>query len=103
MNPMFQEAVASVVRWVLAIGAGYLVKVGIWTDNDAANYVAAGALALTALAWSLVQKYRSRQKLQMALASGSKQSEAQVEKKLAAGVPVSVTTSKDVTPSLSKE
>lgn len=67
MNPILQAALASILRWALAIGAGFLVKAGIWTEGDAANYVAAGALALLALAWSLYHKYKTRSKILTAL------------------------------------
>lgn len=67
MNPLFQEALASIFRWALAIGAGVLVSRGIWTEEAAATYVAAAALGLVALAWSLWQKYAARTKLVTAL------------------------------------
>lgn len=67
MNPILQAALASVVRWLLAIGAGWLVKAGIWTENDAANYVAAGALAVIALGWSLWHKSAVKKKIETAL------------------------------------
>lgn len=67
MNPILQAALASVVRWLLAICAGWLVKAGIWTESDAANYVAAGALALIALGWSLWHKSAVRRRIDTAL------------------------------------
>lgn len=70
MNPMLQAALGAVLRWALAIGAGYLIKAGIWTSSDAETYVTAAALAILALGWSLYQKYSTRSVLLTALASG---------------------------------
>lgn len=95
MNPMAQESIASVIRWVLAIGAGYLVKAGIWTEGDATGYVSAAALALVALGWSQYQAYVARQKLVTALATPTVMSERQLETRIASGVVASVTTPKD--------
>ena len=67
MNPILQSALGSVLRWLLALGAGYLVKAGIWTNSNAETYVAAGAMALLAIGWSLWQKYHSRIKFLTAL------------------------------------
>jgi len=67
MNPVLSAAVGSILRWGLAIGAGYLVKAGIWSGSDAETYVAAGAMGLLGLGWSLYAKYRGRIKLLTAL------------------------------------
>ena len=99
MNPMAVEALASIVRWVLTFGAGWLVQHGIWTQANAMTYVSAAAIALITLGWSLWQKYKSRLTLLMALSSSRATSEADVRGRLASrvGVP-SVTTPIDVTP-----
>ncbi len=62
MNPILQAAIGSIIRWCLALLAGYLVKAGIWTGSDAQTYVAAGSLAILALGWSIWQKFRSQVK-----------------------------------------
>lgn len=98
MNPLLQEALASIVRWALALGAGYLVKAGIWTGSDAQTYVAAAALALIALGWGIWQKYQSRLTLVTALSSGPSSEEA-VKTRIASGLPVpAVSTPSDTIP-----
>ena len=71
MNLQLQEGAASIVRWALALGAGYLVKAGIWTEGDASSYVAAAALAIVALGWSLYQKHTKNEEVDEALAAPS--------------------------------
>lgn len=67
MNPVFAAALGSILRWWLAILAGYLVKAGVWTSSESDTYVAAAVLGLLALGWSLWQKYRARIKFLAAL------------------------------------
>lgn len=98
MNPLLQETFGSVVRWALAIGAGVLVQRGIWTQNQATDFVGAAALALVALGWSLYQKYQSRQLLVTALAVPAAVSENEVQQHIDAGNAADVTTPKDVVP-----
>ena len=99
MNPIMQSAIGAILRFVLAIAAGYVVKAGIWTASEATGYVGAAALGLLALGWSLWEKYRSRRKLVTALSMPFVATEDQVIEKIAAGVPVpSVTTRPDEVP-----
>lgn len=93
MNPLFKEALGSILRWLFSGIAGFFVQRGIWTDNDAKTYVAAGALALLALGWSLWQKYGARLKLVTALISPVGTTENQVTQKIASGEPVPPVTS----------
>lgn len=79
MNPIVQEMLASVVRAGLKIAAGYLVAAGIWSGADADRYVAAGALALVGIGWSLWKTYGSRMKLLTSLASPRVMTERQCE------------------------
>lgn len=67
MNPMLATALGAIVRWVLALGAGYLVKAGIWSGTDAETYVAGAALALLSIGWSAWNKYRGQVELLIAL------------------------------------
>lgn len=67
MNPLLTAALGSILRWALAILAGYLVKKGIWSDSEAATYVTAGALGLLTLGWTLWERYKARVKLLTAL------------------------------------
>jgi hypothetical protein len=52
LNPLLQQSLFSILRFVLAIGAGYLVRKGIWEASAAQTYVEAAALAILSLAWS---------------------------------------------------
>ena len=100
MNPLAQEALGSIIRWVLTFLAGWFVQHGIWTANDAEKYVAGAALAILALSWSLWAKYKSRLKLVTALGSRAAMSEHEVEYKIAAGHSASTTTPKDAVPAI---
>lgn len=59
MNPVFQAALASILRHVLTGLATYLVTRGIWTSEEATTYVAAAALGVIGLGWGLYQKFRT--------------------------------------------
>ena len=78
MNPLLVEALGSILRAGLNIGAGYLVEHGIWSKSNAETYVGALALALISFGWSLWQKYHMRLKILTASASAGL-SENQVE------------------------
>ena len=102
MNPMLGAAVGSVLRFLLAIAAGYLVRGGVWSQTDAALYVEATVLAVLSLGWSQWQKWQARQKLVTALML-AKTTEAKVLDHIVAApttVP-SVLTPVDVVPVLS--
>ena len=98
MNPLLQEALGSVIRWLLMILAGYIVHAGIWTANAAEVYVAAATVAVLALLWSLWQKYRSRLKLVVALSSSVPQTENAVKLTIANTPSPSVTTASNIVP-----
>lgn len=98
MNPMAVEAIGAIVRWLLTFGGAYLVKLGIWNQDDAAKYIAGATLALISLGWSLYQKYGSRLKLLTAMATPGTTTEHLVEMTVAAGHAPSVTTDKGQTP-----
>jgi hypothetical protein len=103
LNPLLAEALASVVRSILKIGAGYLVARNVWTTDDATNYVGAAAVALVGLGWSYWTTYHSRLKLVTALAVSQPTTEAAVEKKIATGQPIaSVTTPTTTVPILTR-
>lgn len=67
------------------MGAGWLVQHGVWTEADATTYVAAAAMALVALGWSLWSKYRGRVKLLTALTMPQGTTEGQVKAHIAGG------------------
>lgn len=98
MNPLLAEALGSILRSLLKIGAGYLVARGVWSQADATTYVAAAALALVGLGWSYWTTYASRLKLVTALSIGG-QTEAHVAQAIAANGPLpSVTTASTAVP-----
>jgi len=99
MNPIAQEALAAIVRWGLALAAGYLVKAGIWSASDSTTYVGAATIGLVALGWSLWQKYAARLKLLTALSLSQPTSEAAVEAAIDRGFPTpAITSRKDMAP-----
>jgi hypothetical protein len=98
MNPMLVEALASIVRSLLKIGAGYLVARGVWSAGDATNYVSAAALAIVGFSWSYWTAYAARIKLLVALKFGSTTESAVVEH-IASGATVpTVTTPANTVP-----
>lgn len=100
MNPLASEALGAILRWALTGLAGWFVSHGIWTADDAAKYVAAAAIGILTLGWSLWAKYRNRLKLVTALSEPAGATEHDVEYRIAwrrATVP-SVTTPKDLPP-----
>lgn len=97
-NPMVVEAIGSILRWLLAMAAGYLVQHGVWTSANAETYVGAAALGLISIGWSLWQKYKSRLVLVTALSSGPS-SESDIKAVVVEGVDVPpVTTPTHVVP-----
>ncbi len=90
MNPILGAAIGSILRWLLAVGAGYFVQKGIWTDTDATAYVSAAALGLLSLGWSLYNKYRGRIKFLTALDMPPGATEAEVKTKVDAGFGASI-------------
>lgn len=59
MNPLITAALGSIIRWGLALGAGYLVRAGVWAEADAKTYVFAASMAVLSLGWSLWQKWKA--------------------------------------------
>jgi hypothetical protein len=59
MNPLAVQALYAIIRWALTLLAMRLVDHGIWGASQAETYVAASAMALITLGWSLWQKYHA--------------------------------------------
>lgn len=85
-----KNAVGSLVRWLLVLAAGVLVKKGIISDSQSAIYVEqylpvaiGGALALVALLWSIYQKKRANAKVDLALALPANTTRETLEEKAA--------------------
>ena len=91
MNPLFQAAIGAILRWFFALGAGYLVEHGIWSQSEASTYVTAAALAAVSLGWSLWAKYHSRIKFLTALEAPAGSSEADVKATIDSGMGASAT------------
>jgi hypothetical protein len=101
MNPLAQAALGSILRWVLTLAAGYLVKAGIWTGSEAETYVTAAALAGLGLGWSLWKNYHGRLKFLTALMMPEGSTENDVKAHLDSGAPTPpVSTPKNEAPSL---
>ncbi len=103
MNPILQEAIGSLLRWAFAFVAGWLVQHGIWTQSAASTYVAAAALGVVSIGWSLWQKYESRIILLTALTMTAGTTENGVKAQVASGVMLpTVLTPPDTIPGVPK-
>lgn len=102
MNPLLQAALSSILRWLLAFVAGYLVRAGIWTGSEAEAYVAAAALAILSLAWARRDDLRNRVKLLVALLPGIR-TEDDVNAHLQANRPTPPLTTPSNTPPAIRE
>ena len=58
MSPLLSAAVGSTIRFCLAIGAGWLVRKGVWSDSAASTYVEAGTLGLLSWGWGIYEKWK---------------------------------------------
>jgi hypothetical protein len=67
MYPIFKAVVGSLVRHLLTALGTVLVTKGLWTEDEATNFTAAGAVFLVGLGWALYQKYATHSKLLDAL------------------------------------
>jgi hypothetical protein len=83
MSPILQEALGSIVRHFLTIGASFLVTRGIWTDQDAVTYVAAAAMGIVGLGWALWQKSQANTLLEKALVMPAGSTVAQAKREVA--------------------
>lgn len=89
MNPLLQSALGAILRWGLTFVAGFFVQKGIWSSEEAVQYVAALSVALLALGWSLWQKYHAQLKLLVAMGTPGRITEKAVEEQVSSkiGVP----------------
>jgi hypothetical protein len=99
MNPLWQSAILSILRWGLTLLAGGLVHKGVWTAPEASTYVEAAALGLLTLAWSQRNVWMTRVRFLVALMlpHGSTESEVVATIKSGAVTP-SVLTPPDTVP-----
>ncbi len=85
MNPLLSAALGAILRWGLAILAGFFVEHNIWTSAEATAYVAAAAVGILSLGLSLWNKYKGRIKFLTALAMTPGTTEAEVKEHIATG------------------
>lgn|ERR1017187_139179 len=92
MNPIYITVVGSLLRWLLAIGAGYLVKHGLLESTDVKHWIAGITMALLAIGWSVWQKYHSRVKMLTALTMPEGSTENQLNTQIVSKVTPSIST-----------
>lgn len=102
MNPLLQQALGSIIRAILAGGAAWLVERGVWTKADSQTYLAAGALAVLSIGWSIWQKYKSRISFLTALSLPAGSTQMDVKEAVAAGAVPPANTPPDVPPVAAK-
>lgn len=85
MPALMQAALFSLLRGVLWLGAGYLVKKGLWSSSAAENYVGAAAIALISYGWSLWNNSKVRALFHAALDATPGTTEAALVSQIAAG------------------
>jgi pyrroline-5-carboxylate reductase len=98
LNPLISAALSSILRHALTGVAGYFVTKGVWSKDEASNYLMAVVAGILALGWALYSKYIAQAKLVTALVSPAGTTERDVEKMVDAGHAPSVTTMKDERP-----
>jgi hypothetical protein len=92
---VIRAAVIALATWVASHGGPK------FTDDQVGKAIAEATPVAAVLAWSIYQKFKSRQKLLTAQASGGPVSENHVEMMVGAGQAPSVMTAKHDTPVLS--
>lgn len=60
MNPLVQQFMSAVLRWVLTIAGGWFVQKGILQQGQVDEMIAGAILAILALAWSFYSKYTTK-------------------------------------------
>ena len=104
MNPMLLEFLKSVLVRLLGYAGVWLVTQGVINQQQADAYILelAGGLALAGgtLLYGMYSRYVKRQEVLTAAASPRQVSEAEVKQLVKEGLAPSVTTPKDVVPTL---
>lgn len=98
LNPIIQKYLGSLLRAALTLAVPFFVSRGIWTTDEANANIASLATAGAALAWSLIEKYRSQKKLVTALTMPSGTTQKEVEMKINTEPTPPVSLPKDVAP-----
>lgn len=98
MRGIAEESIGSIVRTILAALSGYLVQQALISEAQSQQFMIAAVPFLSALIWSLYQKYKGRVRLMTALASPMPMSENTLEKVVATGNTPSVATPQFLVP-----
>lgn len=87
-SQLIKNSIAAGVRWLLVLAGGFLVKKGMITPEQSDAYISQVTpvliglgMAGIALLWSLWQKRRANEKVDLALSLPSNTTRAQLEKK----------------------
>jgi uncharacterized membrane protein len=103
MNPMLQAALTAMVRAILLMGSGWLVKHGVWSEGDAASYVAAAAVFIVSYGWDFWTTHNMLQILNTALMfARTTRSDVKAYVKNPATVTPTVTTPSNTVPGVPK-
>lgn len=102
LNPILTKYLGSIIRAGLTLLVPSIVAAGIWTPEESTAVIATASAALSALAFSFYEKYKSQQKLVTALAAPAGATELEIEKKVTAGHAPTVMTKKTKAPKLTK-
>jgi hypothetical protein len=98
MNPLFVAAVYQIIFAGLMFVAGFLVRWGVWSQEDAVKYMGGLALGLIGLGGMLWNKYKDRIKIVTALSSEKPMTENQLESQIAGGETAPANTPKHEVP-----
>lgn len=98
LTPILKKYLGSIIRSALMLAVPFFVSQGIWTPDEATAQLTAIAAALTAVSWSLFEKYRSQKKLLTAAAMPAGSTEQDVDLQVQFGTTPTVTLPKDVSP-----
>ncbi len=60
MNPLIQQFLGAVIRWLLTFIGTWMVEHGILTADEMPSMVMGFSLLLVTLGWSLYQKWKSK-------------------------------------------
>lgn len=102
MPTFISQIIATLVRAAVIWASGWLAAHGgpTFTDDQIGKFVAETVPLIAMVAWSVWEKYRSRQKQLTAQASPGPVSEHHVDQAVAAGAAPSVLTKPNEVPSL---
>jgi hypothetical protein len=63
MNPLVQQLLGAILRWLFTFAGAWMVEHGILTADEMPQLVTGLALLTISLGWSLWQKHRSKREL----------------------------------------